>query len=119
MALCKLIIEGEEKGLYWFIIPLRNKKGEIKVGVNVGDIGPKAGRNGLDNGWIQFSSVSSSFLLFYSSFSFELFFFNLFKFIFLLIFIYFFIYYLNFILILLFIFCIYYFLFYHFIFMII
>eukprot|EP01118_Nematostelium_gracile_P010479 TRINITY_DN3616_c0_g1_i1.p1 TRINITY_DN3616_c0_g1~~TRINITY_DN3616_c0_g1_i1.p1 ORF type:complete len:493 (+),score=109.56 TRINITY_DN3616_c0_g1_i1:682-2160(+) len=42
----------------FFIVPLRDPKtGSALPGVSVGDLGSKLGRNGLDNGWIQFSHV--------------------------------------------------------------
>ena len=59
IALCQLIINNEEKGLHWFIVPLRDSEsGRLLPGIAVGDVGAKMGRNGLDNGWIQFHKVS-------------------------------------------------------------
>ncbi|KAL7748871.1 hypothetical protein RI367_005784 [Sorochytrium milnesiophthora] len=55
-ALCQLIVNGTEHGLHWFVVQLRDQKtGRFMPGVACGDIGHKAGRNGLDNGWILFS----------------------------------------------------------------
>jgi acyl-CoA oxidase len=48
----------EGAGLAWFIVNLRDPKtGQLVQGVEAGHLGPKAGRNGLDSGWIRFSSV--------------------------------------------------------------
>jgi acyl-CoA oxidase len=42
VALCKLIIEGKECGLYWFIVPLRDPNtGELYPGVTAGSLGCK------------------------------------------------------------------------------
>ncbi|KAF9551765.1 acyl-Coenzyme A oxidase [Mortierella hygrophila] len=58
VAICQTIVDGENHGINWFIVPLRDgKTGKLKPGVTAGDIGHKAGRQGLDNGWIQFTSV--------------------------------------------------------------
>lgn len=58
VAICQLKIDQRELGLHWFIVPLRcPKTGRLLPGVTVGDIGAKMGRNGLDNGWIQFTNV--------------------------------------------------------------
>ncbi|KAF9198843.1 fatty-acyl coenzyme A oxidase, partial [Podila verticillata] len=43
-------------GINWFIVPLRDPvTGKLLPGVTCGDIGHKAARQGLDNGWIQFT----------------------------------------------------------------
>jgi acyl-CoA oxidase len=56
LVLAQLIINHQKKGLFWFIVNLRDPAtGKPLPGVSVGDIGPKAGRPTLDNGWIQFS----------------------------------------------------------------
>ncbi|KAI8850357.1 hypothetical protein BC829DRAFT_369038 [Chytridium lagenaria] len=48
------IVNGRNVGLNWFVLPLRDAKtGRLLPGITAGDIGAKAGRNGLDNGWIQ------------------------------------------------------------------
>eukprot|EP01091_Cochliopodium_minus_P001281 TRINITY_DN11142_c0_g1_i1.p1 TRINITY_DN11142_c0_g1~~TRINITY_DN11142_c0_g1_i1.p1 ORF type:complete len:672 (-),score=169.49 TRINITY_DN11142_c0_g1_i1:94-2109(-) len=58
LVLAQLIIEGENKGLFWFITPLRDRHtGKLLPRVSAGDVGPKVSRNGLDNGWIQFNDV--------------------------------------------------------------
>jgi len=53
-----LRINGVSHGIQMFIVPLRHPvTGKPFAGVNIGDLGSKAGRNGLDNGWIQLSNV--------------------------------------------------------------
>jgi hypothetical protein len=43
VALCKLIIDGEDCGLQWFVVPLRSQQdGRLLPGVTCGDIGAKA-----------------------------------------------------------------------------
>ncbi|KAK3831145.1 MAG: hypothetical protein J3R72DRAFT_527761 [Linnemannia gamsii] len=58
VAICQTIVDGENHGINWFIVPLRDPKtGKLLPGVTAGDIGHKSARQGLDNGWIQFTSV--------------------------------------------------------------
>ncbi|KAJ3217076.1 fatty-acyl coenzyme A oxidase [Dinochytrium kinnereticum] len=48
------VVNQKNIGLNWFILPLRDpQSGRLLPGITCGDIGAKAGRNGLDNGWIQ------------------------------------------------------------------
>lgn len=53
----RLIVDGEDYGVKTFVVPLRDSNHDLMPGVAVGDIGAKMGRDGIDNGWIQFSSV--------------------------------------------------------------
>lgn len=53
----RLIVDGEDYGVKTFVVPLRDSNHNLMPGVSVGDIGSKMGRDGIDNGWIQFSSV--------------------------------------------------------------
>lgn len=53
----RLIVDGEDYGVKTFVVPLRDSNHKLMPGVSVGDIGAKMGRDGIDNGWIQFSSV--------------------------------------------------------------
>ena len=53
----KLIIDGTDYGVNAFVVPLRNKKGELHPGVTIKDCGPKMGLNGVDNGRIWFDQV--------------------------------------------------------------
>jgi acyl-CoA oxidase len=50
----KLITEEGDKGTHSFIVPLRDNQFNVLPGIKIGDVGPKRGRNGLDNGWIEF-----------------------------------------------------------------
>lgn len=53
----RLIVDGKDYGVKTFVVPLRDTSHNLMPGVSVGDIGSKMGRDGIDNGWIQFSSV--------------------------------------------------------------
>ncbi|KAK8441894.1 fatty-acyl coenzyme A oxidase [Candidozyma auris] len=53
----RLIVDGKDYGVKTFVVPLRDADHNLMPGVTVGDIGAKMGRDGIDNGWIQFSSV--------------------------------------------------------------
>jgi len=54
----QLIVKGKNYGVKTFLVQLRDTETfNAKTGVSIGDCGHKMGRNGLDNGWIQFSSV--------------------------------------------------------------
>jgi acyl-CoA oxidase len=45
VALCNLVIDGQVKGLYWFIVPLRSlRDGTLLPGVSAGFLGPRAVR---------------------------------------------------------------------------
>ncbi|ODV86650.1 hypothetical protein CANARDRAFT_196125 [[Candida] arabinofermentans NRRL YB-2248] len=53
----RLISDGKDYGVKTFMVPLRDSNHELCPGVSIGDIGAKMGRDGIDNGWIQFSNV--------------------------------------------------------------
>ena len=53
----RLIVHGKDYGVKTFVVPLRDSNHDLMPGVSVGDIGAKMGRDGIDNGWIQFSGV--------------------------------------------------------------
>ncbi|KAI8608014.1 hypothetical protein BC830DRAFT_1157137 [Chytriomyces sp. MP71] len=58
VILAQTIVDGENAGLNWFILQLRDlKTGRMMPGVLVGDVGAKAGRDGLDNGWIKLTNA--------------------------------------------------------------
>lgn len=54
----KLIIDGEDYGVNAFVVPLRNKSGELLPGIHIEDCGQKMGLNGVDNGLIGFAQVA-------------------------------------------------------------
>jgi len=50
----QLVIRGKKHGTKTFIVPLRDPMTfALLPGVNIGDIGKKMGRDGIDNGYIQ------------------------------------------------------------------
>lgn len=53
----RLIVDGKDYGVKTFVVPLRDSDHKLMPGITVGDIGAKMGRDGIDNGWIQFSNV--------------------------------------------------------------
>ncbi|ORZ01098.1 acyl-CoA dehydrogenase/oxidase C-terminal [Syncephalastrum racemosum] len=54
----QLIVKGKRYGTKCFVVPLRDPKTyQLLPGINIGDIGKKMGRDGIDNGWIQFTNV--------------------------------------------------------------
>ncbi|KAJ3332437.1 acyl-Coenzyme A oxidase [Blyttiomyces sp. JEL0837] len=58
VIIAQTIVNGKNIGLNWFILQLRDMEtGRLMPGVTCGDIGAKAGRNGLDNGWVQLTHV--------------------------------------------------------------
>jgi acyl-CoA oxidase len=53
-----MLIDGKSYGVKPFVVPLRDPKTfQTCPGVTIGDNGAKMGRNGIDNGWIQFTYV--------------------------------------------------------------
>jgi len=57
VAYARLISKGKDYGVKNFVVQLRNGNGELLPGISIGDIGKKMGRDGIDNGWIQFTNV--------------------------------------------------------------
>ncbi|KAK9316325.1 acyl-CoA oxidase-domain-containing protein [Lipomyces starkeyi] len=58
VCFARLIVKGKDYGVKSFVVPLRDPKTyDLKPGVSIGDIGKKMGRDGIDNGWVQFSYV--------------------------------------------------------------
>nr|AJD87363.1 hypothetical protein 3 [Blastobotrys adeninivorans] len=54
----RLIVDGKDYGVKNFVVPLRDTEDwSLKPGIAVGDIGKKMGRDGIDNGWVQFTHV--------------------------------------------------------------
>jgi len=54
----KLILDGKDYGVSAFVVPLRDKKGNLHEGVKIKDCGRKMGLNGVDNGVIYFNHVT-------------------------------------------------------------
>jgi len=58
VCFARLIIDDKDYGVHIFIVQLRRLDDHtLMPGINIGDCGKKMGRNGLDNGWIQFTNV--------------------------------------------------------------
>ncbi|CAK9439049.1 uncharacterized protein LODBEIA_P32730 [Lodderomyces beijingensis] len=53
----RLIVKDIDYGVKTFVVPLRDSQHNLLPGIAVGDIGAKMGRQGVDNGWIQFTEV--------------------------------------------------------------
>lgn len=54
----QLIVNGKKHGVKTFIVPLRDPTDfKLRPGINIGDCGKKMGRDGIDNGYIQFTQV--------------------------------------------------------------
>ena len=54
----RLVVKGKDYGAKVFIVPLRDPATyKLLPGINIGDIGKKMGRDGIDNGYIQFTHV--------------------------------------------------------------
>lgn len=54
----KLIVEDRDEGVHAFLVQIRDDKGNLLPGIQVGDIGHKLGQNGVDNGWVIFRRVN-------------------------------------------------------------
>ncbi|CAO3626597.1 unnamed protein product [Cunninghamella blakesleeana] len=58
VLISQTVINGKKVGLNWFVVQLREKgTGKLMPNVIAGDIGPKVGHQGVDNGWIQFKNL--------------------------------------------------------------
>ncbi|KAI7869392.1 acyl-CoA dehydrogenase/oxidase C-terminal [Spinellus fusiger] len=54
----QLIVKNKCYGSKCFVVQLRDPKTyDTLTGINIGDLGKKMGRDGIDNGWIQFTNV--------------------------------------------------------------
>ena len=54
----RLRVNNKDHGVKVFIVPLRDPTTyKLLPGINIGDIGKKMGRDGIDNGYIQFTNV--------------------------------------------------------------
>lgn len=58
ILMARLISLGKDYGPHAFVVQIRDLKTHLPLsGIKVGDIGPKLGFNGVDNGWLQFDHV--------------------------------------------------------------
>lgn len=58
VVFAQMIINGKRWGVKNFVVQLRDASNfKPEQGINIGDIGAKMGRHGIDNGWIQFTHV--------------------------------------------------------------
>ncbi|KAF9434006.1 fatty-acyl coenzyme A oxidase [Entomortierella beljakovae] len=58
VVFAQLIVGNKRYGTKSFVVQLRDTHTySLMPGVNIGDIGKKMGRDGIDNGWIQFTNV--------------------------------------------------------------
>ena len=58
VAMARLFIRGRDYGPHAFVVPIRDMATHLPLpGIKVGDIGPKFGYNGVDNGFLSFNHV--------------------------------------------------------------
>jgi len=58
VVLARLITKGEDFGIHPFVVQIRSLEDHTPLpGVKVGDIGPKFGYFGMDNGFLQLDNV--------------------------------------------------------------
>ena len=58
VAMARLFIRGKDYGPHAFVVPIRDMATHLPLpGIRVGDIGPKFGYNGVDNGFLSFNHV--------------------------------------------------------------
>lgn len=60
IVFAQLFTGGGDHGVHAFLVPIRDKKGQILPNVTIEDCGKKNGLNGVDNGRISFDSVRVS-----------------------------------------------------------
>lgn len=59
IAFCNTFVGGQECGIQLFIVQIRDQRTGLPMpGVEVGDMGPKIGLDGNDNGFIRFQNVT-------------------------------------------------------------
>ena len=58
VVFAQLITQGRNHGVHAWLVPIRNDDGTPCPGVTIGDDGPKAGLNGVDNGRLTFDHVT-------------------------------------------------------------
>ncbi|MFD2092723.1 acyl-CoA dehydrogenase family protein [Blastococcus deserti] len=57
VVFAQLITRGVNHGVHAWLVPIRDENGDPMPGVTIGDDGPKAGLNGVDNGRLSFDHV--------------------------------------------------------------
>ncbi|MEX2621815.1 MAG: acyl-CoA dehydrogenase [Egibacteraceae bacterium] len=57
VVFAQLEVEGADRGVHAFLVPIRDESGDPMPGVRIGDCGAKAGLNGVDNGRLWFDRV--------------------------------------------------------------
>ncbi|MGN6089291.1 MAG: acyl-CoA dehydrogenase family protein, partial [Actinomycetales bacterium] len=58
VVFAQLVTQGRSRGVHAWLVPIRDERGAPLPGVTIGDDGPKAGLNGVDNGRLSFDHVS-------------------------------------------------------------
>ena len=58
VVFAQLVTQGAGRGVHAFLVPIRDEDGAPVPGVTIGDDGPKAGLNGVDNGRLTFDHVT-------------------------------------------------------------
>lgn len=58
VVFAQLVTRGETQGVHAWLVPIRDEAGDPMPGVTIGDDGPKAGLNGVDNGRLSFDHVT-------------------------------------------------------------
>ncbi|GAA95696.1 uncharacterized protein L969DRAFT_615706 [Mixia osmundae IAM 14324] len=70
VVMAQLYSNGEHRGIHPFVVPIRDMKTRQPFeGVTIGDIGPKAGYNSMDNGFMIFQNHRVPFVSLLSKFS--------------------------------------------------
>jgi acyl-CoA oxidase len=57
VVFAQLEVGQERHGVFGFLVPVRDERGALLPGVQIGDTGPKLGLLGIDNGWLSFAQV--------------------------------------------------------------
>jgi acyl-CoA oxidase len=58
VVFAQLVTGGRRHGVHAWLVPIRDEAGNPMPGVTIGDDGPKAGLNGVDNGRLTFDHVT-------------------------------------------------------------